>query len=178
MKILLCILSRSSALKKPSIIATLMHAPGELLASVLTNAWNTTDCSALWGQMQPLCFSYSNGLCAIIFSRQAAEKQQAGRQRLHSLVCFEMSPKIQALLKHWDISLLNINRTYAAFFFLHHILPPISRGAFFFFMRTNYRSITAHVCQLTVHWFSLQTSQFPKEMMSDLTSPGCSGITT
>lgn len=145
MKILLCILSRSSALKKPSIIATLMHAPGELLASVLTNAWNTTDCSALWGQMQPLCFSYSNGLCAIIFSSQAAEKQQAGRQRLHSLVCFEMSPKIQALLKHWDISLLNINRTYAAFFFLHHILPPISRGAFFFFSWGQITGLLQHM---------------------------------
>lgn len=141
--------------------------------------------------MQPLCFSYSNlNSVLLTFSRAGlwdqirnyrnsrleanikvscvAKRRKKKRQRFHSLVCSEMSPKAQPLIKRGHFSLQNTTQT-------HSVFPHFSRAAWDFCpfpLRTNWRSITAHSCQTTIRW-SHQT--LPTEMMSDISRPHANG---
>lgn len=153
------------------------------------------------GQMQPLCFSYSNGLCATNilqgWSVIHAGRQQHYRnsrleaniksavwlsgQRFLSLVCFEISPEIQLLIKDWD-SLLSTNHTDSCCIciictFCH---PVAEVPGYFvpFFLEDKFQVYYSTHIPTTSVLVSPWTSQFPIEMMSDLTSPGCSSIAT
>lgn len=112
------------------------------------NACNTSDCSALWGKCSLYASVTVTDCVLLIFSRQA------GGQRPHSLVCFQMSPRILGLRYF-----LSVCQPALCYNFYATFLANKRLRCFHVFIRDS-RSVTTCACQLASHWFSSQTSQF------------------
>lgn len=110
---------------------------------------------------------YSDGLCATNILCGTAIELADGGQRFHSLVCFEMSPKVQPLIKNAQIFPRWLSTKLGLVLYLRHLhtLPPISVPSPFFLQYFIPGLITAHAYQPTIYWFH---PSFPIEMMSDL----------